>query len=89
MDSEAFADNVDELFDGPLVEHTRTVHLMHFLVDGVESRLWDNGITVDTAAAPDGPSDHSVQLPLIGMKLTWPALRSLFAGIAQQQQQQE
>lgn len=61
--------------------HTRTVQMLHFLVDGVDSRLWDNGIMVDAAAAPDG-----VVVPLLNLKFTWPALQGLFGDAKLEQQ---
>jgi hypothetical protein len=55
------------------IRHERTVHKLHFLVDGVAGSLWDNGLQVDAAPAPAGVK----QLPLLSLQLTWAALQAL------------
>jgi hypothetical protein len=67
---------------GSQVRHERTVHLLHFLVDGVDGSLWDNGLQVDAAPAPA----RVAPLPLLRLELTWAALQGLY-GPKQQQDQ--
>lgn len=75
---------------GPLADnagvHTRTIQLLHFMVDNVQSSLWDAAITVDAAPAPDGLL-RIRNVPLLALKLTWSTLKGLFGDVEQQQQQ--
>lgn len=58
--------------------HTRDVHSLHFLVDGIRSPLWENGITVDSATPPAG-----AQVPsLVELRLSWRGLCGLYAAAA-------
>ncbi|WIA33623.1 hypothetical protein OEZ86_006746 [Tetradesmus obliquus] len=66
---------------GSSVRHERTVHMLHFLVDGVDGSLWENGLMVDAEPAPAGVT----QPPLLKLNLTWAALHGLY-GTKQQQQ---
>jgi hypothetical protein len=60
------------------VPHTRDVHSLHFLVDGIRSPLWENGITVDSATPPAG-----AQVPsLVELRLSWRGLCGLYAAAA-------
>jgi hypothetical protein len=59
--------------------------MLHFLVDGVDGSLWDNGLQVDAAPAP---GEVARELPLLRLELTWAALQGLFTPKQQQQQQQ-
>lgn len=67
-----------------LIPHARGLHMLHFLVDGVDSSLWSNGISVDAAKPPAG-----VRIALLSLSLTWPALKQLFKRQHHPQQRQQ